>query len=399
MNDSINILLVEDNPADARLVQETLLETAGGQPSRSRFRLTVADCLSAGQDLLTQGNVDVILLDLSLPDSDGLDTLLNISAQAPTLPIIVMTGLDDESVTMGALQAGAQDYLIKGELDSNLLVRAIRYAIERKKAELALREHEKQLQQLNQTLEQRVKEQTAEVRRLASDLTLAEQHERYRIAHILHDDLQQRLYAIQMQLAFLNGGLEIENPAIRKDVAELAEQLEGALALTRNLSIDLSPPVLHEEGLAQAINWLATQMYEQHGLKVELQAEESFALSNPELQVLLFTFVRELLFNVIKHAGVNQAVVSLQRSNTDLRIEVRDEGKGFNRTVSGGYDISPATEAASQKRTFGLPTLRHRLGLFGGHMAILSEPGTGTQVSLTIPVYEKELNREESSGR
>jgi signal transduction histidine kinase len=392
MNEQVMILLIEDNPADVRLIREALLETAQEHPSATPFKLTVAGRLSAGLEALTQENVDVVLLDLSLPDSEGLSTLVSISDQAPALPIIVMTGLDDEAVTVRALQAGAQDYLVKGELDSNLLARAIRYAIERKRAEVALRaseeslrKNQKQLQALNEVLEQKVEEQTAEVRKLASELTLAEQRERHRISHILHDDLQQRLYAIQMQMEFLGGGGEIENAAVKKDLADIKAQLHEVLVLTRHLSIDLSPPILRDEGLAQAIGWLASQMQEQHGLRIDLQADGPFAIPDAEIQVLLFTCVRELLFNVIKHAGVDRAFVSLHRSNADLRIEVRDAGKGFDLTPPawGGNN-----DEGSQPRSFGLPTLRHRLSLFGGSMDIQSQPGGGTLVTLVVPVYK-----------
>src|SRR3990172_824502 len=97
MNEQIAILLIEDNPGDARLIQEALLETTQDRAATARFKLTVVERLSAGLEVLAQGNVDVILLDLSLPDSEGLSTLLSISAQAPALPVIVMTGLDNET--------------------------------------------------------------------------------------------------------------------------------------------------------------------------------------------------------------------------------------------------------------------------------------------------------------
>jgi PAS domain S-box-containing protein len=260
---------------------------------------------------------------------------------------------------------------------------------ELKRAEEALREHQQQLQVLNETLEQKVREQTAQMRRLATDLTKAEQRERHRISHILHDDLQQRLYAIQMQMTFLRGGLEIENLAAQRDLTEMKEQLDEILAVTRHLSIDLSPPILHDEGLAQAISWLASQMQEQHGLRIELDAEGSFAIPDEEMQVLLFNCVRELLFNIVKHAGVNQATVALRRSNADIRIEVRDAGKGFNVAAIAQPNIDNVDEDKHLQKSFGLPTLQHRLSLFGGHMDIKSEPGSGTVVSITIPINAK----------
>jgi signal transduction histidine kinase len=157
------------------------------------------------------------------------------------------------------------------------------------------------------------------------------------------------------------------------------------LVLARNLSIDLSPPILRDEGLTEAVGWLASQMYEQHGLRIELQAEETFAIPDEDIQVLLFNCVRELLFNIVKHAGVKEAIVSLQRSNADLTIEVRDAGKGFNPALLDQRNGKDEDEL--QSRSFGLPTLLHRLSLFGGRMEIQSAPGAGTQVTLIIPVF------------
>jgi PAS domain S-box-containing protein len=134
---SATVLLVEDNPGDARLIQEMLADGSG-----HRFRLWRADRLSAGLDMLSSGLVGVVLLDLSLPDSLGIETFCTMFAHAPQVPIIVLTGTDDEVMALHAVKTGAQDYLIKGEVNSNLLLRAMRYAMERKEAERALRESE-----------------------------------------------------------------------------------------------------------------------------------------------------------------------------------------------------------------------------------------------------------------
>ncbi len=135
MNDKpLKVLLIEDSPGEARLIKEMLAEVKG-----ARFDLEHADRLSSGLERLAAGDIDVLLLDLSLPDSLGLDTFAWAQAQTPQVPIIVLTVLDDEEVAVRALREGAQDYLIKGQVDSNLLGRAIRYAIERKQVEEALR--------------------------------------------------------------------------------------------------------------------------------------------------------------------------------------------------------------------------------------------------------------------
>ena len=117
----LRVLLIEDNPGDARLIREMLVE-ARAWP----FDLLHADRLAAGLDQLAAGSIDVVLLDLGLPDSAGLETFLSVHARAPNVPLIVLTGLDDEAVALRALHQGAQDYLTKGGLESGQLARAIR---------------------------------------------------------------------------------------------------------------------------------------------------------------------------------------------------------------------------------------------------------------------------------
>jgi DNA-binding NarL/FixJ family response regulator len=118
------ILLIEDNPADARLLRKMLAEAR-----RFPFDLQQADRLSAGLERLAGDDIDIVLLDLSLPDSEGLDTFTQTLAQAPHTPIVVLSGLDDAKIAFEAVRAGAQDYLTKAEVDGNLLVRTIHYAI------------------------------------------------------------------------------------------------------------------------------------------------------------------------------------------------------------------------------------------------------------------------------
>ena len=131
------VLLIEDNPGDARLIRELL-----SAEERASFFLEHADRLSAGLARLAQGNIDVILLDLSLPDSHGLESINKIYSQVPKLPIVVLSGLSDEAVAINAVQEGAQDYLVKGSVNSALLVRSLRYAIERQHLRVALHESE-----------------------------------------------------------------------------------------------------------------------------------------------------------------------------------------------------------------------------------------------------------------
>ncbi len=126
----VKILLIEDNPGDVELVRKLLVN--GGH---SAFTLQHAATLAAGLEMLGRGGNDVVLLDLNLPESRGLDTLEKVHAQAPQMPIVVFTGIEGEELAVEAMSRGAQDYLVKGQIDSSLLARAIRYAVERKQAE------------------------------------------------------------------------------------------------------------------------------------------------------------------------------------------------------------------------------------------------------------------------
>lgn len=137
------VLLIEDNPGDIRLIREMLSEERD-----IVFNVESADCLSTGLARLAAGGIDIVMLDLGLPDSSGLNTFNRVYAQTPETPIVVLTGLGDADVAIRAVQAGAQDYLMKNELYGNLLVRCARYAIERKRTEQELKETEQKFRNL-----------------------------------------------------------------------------------------------------------------------------------------------------------------------------------------------------------------------------------------------------------
>ncbi len=173
----LNILLVEDNPGDIRLLQEILREvtttrcqiTPAMTLAAAKAQLSIIPTAISNQDVSAPAtrntHFDVILLDLSLPDSQGLGSFLNLRDRDPNIPIIVLTGLDDENLAISAMQQGAQDYLVKGQVDSNLLLRSIRYAIERERTESALR-------QAKNELEQRVIERTRDLQQTNDRLQL-----------------------------------------------------------------------------------------------------------------------------------------------------------------------------------------------------------------------------------
>jgi PAS domain S-box-containing protein len=151
VNKPINVLFIEDNPGDVRLIREMLAEADGG-----RVKMEGADRLSTGLERLAEGGIDCILLDLTLPDCTELETLAQVQAQAPAIAIIIISGLSDETLAIEAVRNGAQDYLVKDHLGSYALARSIRYAIERKRME-------EELERYREHLEELVKERTDEL--------------------------------------------------------------------------------------------------------------------------------------------------------------------------------------------------------------------------------------------
>ncbi len=195
---------------------------------------------------------------------------------------------------------------------------------------------EDHLKALNDTLEQRVARRTAEVhermkqlQRLTSQLTQTEQRERRHLAELLHDHLQQLLVGAKFGVGSVRG--QVHDDHLLQSLRQVDELLDQSIQASRSLTLELSPPVLYSGGLSQALQWLGSWMREKHGLVVEMQTDGQANPGDEDVRVLLFQSVRELLFNVVKHAGVKKARVVMSLLDPDrLQIVVSDPGKGFD---------------------------------------------------------------------
>ena len=242
------------------------------------------------------------------------------------------------------------------------------------------------LQRLNNELELRVDERTRELvfsqerlRALTIELNLTEQRERNRLAAELHDHLQQLLVLGKLKLG--QGKRMAQGiPACSKLIHETDEVLAEALKYTRTLVSELSPPVLREHGLAPGLRWLAEYM-QRYEMMVTIDAPEGIQLQLAEDQiVLLYQSVRELLINAMKHAGTGEATVKLERQAGELRIEVHDEGPGFDLAV----DPTAKAFTGGQSQKFGLLSIRERMKALGGRFELA--PGKGTTAILILPL-------------
>ncbi len=243
----------------------------------------------------------------------------------------------------------------------------------RDNTKVRLADEEKELNTVR--LESDVANKLAQVRVLAADLTLAEQRERRRISQILHDELQQQLYALQMMLANMRVDSPTELAASLTDARELAK---ASLATTRTLVSALSPAVLNNDALDEALIWLAQHMQQRYNLKVTVSGLERSPELPTGLNILLFQCVQELLFNVVKHAGVDDVSVKVEQLAESFTLEVQDEGQGFA--------VVSHDPALLHQEGFGLHSVQQRLGPFNGVVEIRSSPGNGTRVTITLPL-------------
>jgi signal transduction histidine kinase len=330
-NPAVRILLVEDSASDAVLLQEALADAGAGG-----LEVTHVDSWTAADDRLTQKDFDVLLLDLSLPDSAGRETFLRARRAAPHLPIVVMTGIADEAVALDAMRHGIQDYLVKGQTDGHQVARAIRYAIERSRVEEALQETQAALREANEELERRVAARTAQLAEMVSNLE--------DFSHSVTHDLRAPLRAMRAFAQFL-----CEECAACTSTAahDYAQRIITAAARMDKLIVD----VLHYSRAARGelslapvnVSRLLRGIIESypafHSPQVEIRIEEPLpqVLGNEALLTQCFS---NLLDNAVKFVTPGVAP----------RIRVRAEARGVQSPKSKvqGPSVDNASGNADQ---------------------------------------------------
>jgi signal transduction histidine kinase len=265
------------------------------------------------------------------------------------------------------------------------LVQAAQSALRDRRRQYEVRGLLRELATLNETLEARVAERTLELLRqrdqlksLAAQLVSAEQRERRRISVELHDYLAQILLVCRMRLQTLR-------PSDERSIETLAEAgklLSDATQYTRTLMSDLCPAALYELGLEAALESWAEHMKLRHGLEVELLVSGEPREIPEDMRVLLFECVRELLFNVVKHARAKKAEVVLEFEPDCLRVHVQDNGAGFDAAAT---EFRPGEDGG-----WGLFNIRERIEGIGGEMAVESAPGHGSRFTLSAPLANTE---------
>lgn len=219
-----------------------------------------------------------------------------------------------------------------------------------------------------------------QLKRLSSALSLTEERERRQISEDLHDRIGQTLTVIKMKLE------NIQEPQTDTDTGRILnetwELLDKTIKDLRTLTFEISPPVLYELGFGLALEWLVERFKGRHNISIDFVCNGLDVKLNDDISFFLFKSVRELLFNVIKHARAHKIKVTLLKNDNKIRIDIDDDGIGF--------DFSNAQFSVDKLSGFGLFSIRERMEHFGGNLDIKSKPGQGACLTLTIPLKQQE---------
>ncbi len=347
---AVTILLIEDNPFDQEIFSEYL-----NCPSISENKVLISSTIKAGIEVLKKQQIDILFLDLSLPDALGISSFNNISQHFSYLPVVILTGLNDLNVAMEYIQAGAQDYLIKGEYDEQLLNKVIVYSIERKKM-LIEKEHTEQ--------------------NLLKAIVDTQEEERNRFAKDLHDGLGQILSAIKINMNALEINMPIKNEPLRI-YNNICELVDSAIVTTRNISHNLMPQALIEYGLVISLKDLRDKINHSGLIQVELEENVGDKRFINTIEVGIFRIVQELLQNTLKHAKAKNIKILLDSGLEGfISCVYQDNGKGIK-----NFNIDNAYPQGA-----GIKNISNRVESLKGYLNIVTVEEKGFYADIRIPV-------------
>jgi len=290
------------------------------------------------------------------------------------LPVIMLTRNARPGSAVAPLLGRRGVEALRRPLDPETMRAAVRSALEIRSRQYLVRDLLAESRQLSRRLEHRA----SQLRRLTFQLSDTEERERRQLAEYLHDDLQQILAGAVFHLDLTERKLQDPGSA-RSALQKVRELLADAIQGTRTVSQELSPTALRRGGLVSGLRWLAEHVRELHGLRVKVTSSLRSEPEDQSLATFLFRAAQELLLNVSKHAGTNEAEVVLSTEGDLYHLLVRDQGVGF----------AADDEEGESETSFGLFSIRERAEILGGTVQIDSEVGVGTSISIVLPNSRK----------
>jgi two-component sensor histidine kinase/AmiR/NasT family two-component response regulator len=384
----LHALLVEDNPGDVRLLREMLAGVTS-----PRFQLTHVAFLERALQHLEKGTYDAILLDLLLPDARGLEGFVRLQIHAPQIPVVVLTGVDDEALAVKAVRQGAQDYLVKGQFDGFLLARALRYAIERKGIELQLRRHRESLAEL-------VEERTAELAQANEDLQ-REVEERKQAEKQIRAALREKEVLLQEVHHRVKNNLQVISSLLDMQ-SYYAQDPQAAHALQESQSRIKAMALVHERlyrssdlasvDAREYIRSIADYLfglYANPAKSIDLNVEVDDISLDLDTAIPCGLIANELISNALKYAFRNvgecsgEVRVALHSGTNDtMQLTVSDSGVGLP------PGVTPATG-----QSLGLRLVHMLAQELGGTIEL--QTGEGTTITITFPKRDGQAAVEE----
>ena len=346
---SYRFLVVEDNSGDFFLVKK-LLELS----NLSIEKITHAANISGARSLIKNEEFDIALLDLSLPDSSGIDSVMTVDQLLPQTPIVVLSGLGTIEKAMEAIAVGAQDYLVKGEFDERLLGKTIQYSVERKR-------------RIEQLAKEKIRRQ-----KLITEITLqVQEKEKNELSRELHDNVTQLLATVKMYLGIVRSG----NAESAEDLLSKShEYVVSAIEELRKLSHSLVTPTLEGKNLSNVLQNLVDDINSFNNLHIELDIDERIneVLKDKGKELMLYRILQEQVNNILKYARASKVTISLSIDNGILHFVISDNGVGFDTNKEFGG--------------IGLKNIRSRVDFYNGTTQIISAPKNGCRIEVSVPV-------------
>ena len=350
----LRVLIVEDSEDDAILLLREL-RRGGYEPVFERVETS-----ESMKSALEKQEWDLIVSDYMLPRFSGLAALAVLKESGLDLPFIVMSGNIGEDVAVGAMKAGAHDYILKGN------VKRLVPAIERE-----LREAEVRRERFD--AEQELKNSRERLRNLTSHLQNVREEERIYIAREIHDELGQALTALKMDIAWLGSKYQ-DHEQISKKTKSMLEDIDSTIRTVKKIVSELRPGVLDHLGIIAAMEWLSKEFQERMRITCEVSFSHEDITLEKDLATTIFCIFQETLTNVARHAEATRVEARLEECGDAVILTVRDNGRGITEEQIAG------------SHSFGLLGIRERVRFWGGEVTITGVPDAGTAVIVKLPL-------------